>query len=64
MAGRLAVLANDLTDQTPGRRLALSELVAGLAARYREPLQAAVGHASHTDQATYADGDYSGGLGR
>ena len=57
VAGRLAVLANNLTDQMPGRRLALSELVAGLAARYREPLQAAVGHASHTDQATYADGD-------
>ena len=57
VAGRLAVLANNLTDQMPGRRLALSELVAGLAARYQEPLQAAVGQASHTDQATYADGD-------
>ena len=57
VAGRLAVLATNLADQMPGRRQALSELAGELADRYREPLQAAIGQASHPDQATYSAGD-------
>ena len=57
VAGRLALLATNLADQMPGRRLALSELAGELASRYREPLRAVVGQASHPDQATHPDGD-------
>jgi hypothetical protein len=63
VAGRLALLAENLADQMPGRRQALAELANELAGRYREPLQAAIGQASqpeqatHPDQATRPDGD-------
>ncbi len=52
VAARLALMATDLADQVPGRRLELSELVSELTRRYREPLKAATGQTTHLDQST------------